>query len=42
MNFIIYWQFAADADVNVGSSVYLGLTWLSAFRKKQQEAVEVC
>jgi hypothetical protein len=42
MNFIIRWQFTADADINVGTSVYLGLTWLSAFGKKQQETVEVC
>jgi len=42
MNFIIDWQFAVDADVYIGSSVYLGLTLLSAFGKKQQEAVEVC
>jgi len=40
--FIIDWQFATDAHVNVGTSVYLMLTWLSAFGKRQQEAAEVC
>jgi hypothetical protein len=42
MDFVADWRFVTDADVNGGSSVYLELMWLSAFGKKQKEAVEVC
>jgi hypothetical protein len=42
MEFVIDWQFLTNAGLNGGSSLCLDLMWLSAFGKKQQEAVEVC